>query len=70
MDEIKPGCIYRWNKPSGALMFVYVNTNEDGKCDVSPVDLVLDVNQHENVSAAELESLQLQPIPLDLFSDC
>lgn len=70
MDEIKPGCIYCWSKANGERVFVYVNTNEDGKCDVSPVDLVLDVNQHESVSAAELESLQMRPIPLDLFSDC
>lgn len=68
-ERIKVGCIYRWNKPEGEQLFVYVTSSVDGKCVVSPIDLVLDANQNHDVSAVDLESIHERPIPLDLFLD-
>lgn len=68
-ERIRPNCIYRWNKPDGDSLFVYVTRNENGHCVVSPLDLVLDINQNVDVAAVDLESVYERPIPVEAFSD-
>ena len=66
---LRTGGVFRWNKPDGESLYVYVNSCVGGTCDVSLLTLMLDENSHETAAVEQLESLYSRPIKLEEFAD-